>query len=297
MQHIAYYSLRLVVGVFRFIPFPVLHFLSDGLAFLLFHVIGYRKKVVLDSLRRSFPEKTEAERLAIARRSYRNLTDVTLETIKEFTLPLDEAYRRCPSRNPELLNQYLDQGKSVILCGSHYSNWEISGLTMPRDFHGATVTAYKPLTNKVIDLYMNEERARGGMEMVSMEGLFGEIRKRRSSPTVFILVADQSPSSHKSAHWVDFLGQDTASLPGTDVLARKFDYPVLYFNVQRLRRGYYEVTFDLLCPTPSEVSEGDISRIYARHLEAIIRAKPEGWLWSHKRWKLKREVKPSEQVA
>ncbi len=297
MQHIAYYSLRLVIGVFRFIPFPVLHLLSDGLAFLLFHVIGYRKKEVLESLRLSFPEKTEEERLAIARRSYRNLTDVTLETIKEFTLPLDEVYRRCPSRNPELLNQYLDQGRSVILCGSHYTNWEISGLTMPGDFHGATVTAYKPLTNKVIDGYMNQERARGGMEMVRMEGLFGEIRKRRSEPTVFILVADQSPSSHKSAHWVDFLGQDTASLPGTDVLARKFDYPVLYFNVQRLRRGYYQVTFDLLCPTPSEVSEGDISRIYARHLEAIIRAKPEGWLWSHKRWKLKREAQQRKQVA
>ena len=287
-SYIGYFFLRLTVELFRFVPFAVLYVFSDGLAFLLLHLIGYRKKVVLDNLRRAFPDKNESDIRALLSPTYQNLTDTTLETIKIFTLPVAEANRRCPVLNAELVNQYLDRGQSIILAGSHYNNWEITGLTMPPCFHGATVTAYKPLTNKVIDQYLNKGRSRTGMEMVSMDGTFSEMRKRREQATVFILIADQSPSSPKSAHWVPFLGQDSASLPGVDVLARKFAFPVLYFNIQRLRRGYYTVHFETIWAEPSEAAEADITRSYARHLEAIIRHQPESWLWSHKRWKIKR---------
>jgi KDO2-lipid IV(A) lauroyltransferase len=102
-------------------------------------------------------------------------------------------------------------------------------------------------------------------------------------------LSDQSPSSKKSAHWVDFLGRDTASLPGLDVLARKFKLPVLYYHVRRLRRGFYEVEYFEICANPAEAAETDITRDYARRLETIIREQPENWLWSHKRWKMVRE--------
>lgn len=285
---IGYFFLRLVAEIFRFVPFRAMYVLSDGLAFLLHSVIGYRKKVVLENLRRAFPEKKDDEIRRIARFFYQNLTDTTLETVKYFTASMTETNRRCPVLNPQMVNEYLDRGQSVILAGSHYNNWEICGLTMPPTFHGATVTAFKPLTNKKIDEYLNRSRSRTGMEMVSMEDTFKEMRRRTSEPVVWILLADQSPSSRKSAHWVTFLGQDSASLPGTDVLARKFGYPVLYFHVQRVRRGFYEVLFEEIWAKPSTASEGDITRAYARHLEAKIREQPENWLWSHKRWKIKR---------
>jgi KDO2-lipid IV(A) lauroyltransferase len=285
-----YFFLRLVIEIFRWIPFWVMYILSDGLAFLLFRVLGYRKKVVFDNLRRAFPEKTPAEIRRLGRLFYYNLTDTTLETVKLFTASIPEANRRCPCRNPELVNRYLDRGQAVILTGSHYNNWEITGLTMPPCFHGATVTAFKPLTNKVIDRYLNLSRGRTGMELVSMDELFKVMRKRTGEPAVYILLADQSPSSRKSAHWVDFLGQESASLPGADVLARKFGYPVLYYHVQRLRRGYYEVIFSEICPNPAEATEMEITHAYARHLETYIREQPENWLWSHKRWKIQREI-------
>lgn len=286
---IGYFFLRLFAELFRFLPFRAMYALSDGLAFLLFRVVGYRKKVVLENLRRAFPEKNDNEIQHIARLFYRNLTDTTLETIKYFTASLPEINLRCLVLNPELVNQYLDRGRSIILAGSHYNNWEICGLTMPPTFHGATVTAFKPLTNKTIDRFLNGSRSRTGMEMISMEDTFKEMRKRASEPVVWILLADQSPSSRKSAHWVQFLGQDSASLPGTDVLARKFGFPVLYFHVRRVRRGFYEVLFEEIWPDPSNASEADITRAFARHLEAKIREQPENWLWSHKRWKIKRE--------
>lgn len=285
---VGYFFLRIFIELFRLVPFGVLYAISDGLAFLLFRVIGYRKKVVLDNLRRSFPEKEEGEIWRLARLSYRNLADTTLETFKYFTVSLPEIKRRCPVLNPEVVNQYLDRGQPIILTGSHYNNWEITGITMPPTFHGATVTAFKPLTNKHIDRYLNRSRGRTGMEMVSMEEMFKTMRRRANEAVVWILLADQSPTSRKSAHWVEFLGQDTASLPGADVLSRKFNFPVLYYHVRRVKRGFYEVTFSEIWKNPSEAAEMDITRAYTRHLEEKIRAQPENWLWSHKRWKIRR---------
>ncbi|MEI6411511.1 MAG: hypothetical protein WCR52_19135 [Bacteroidota bacterium] len=288
MQRFGYFALLFAVQLFRFIPFGVLYRLSNGLAFLLFRVIGYRKKVVLDNLKRVFPDKKNAEIDQIARLSYRNLTDLTLETLKGFSMSAAEIERRCPCLNPELVNAYLDRGQSVIISGSHYNNWELACLSIPKGFHAPAVTVYKPLTNKVIDRYFNQNRARGGMQMVNMEEVFSAMRKRRAETAAWMLVSDQSPSSRKSAHWVTFLGQDTASLPGVDLLARKFDYPVLYFHIERVRRGFYQLTYEELWPTPSEASEMDITRAYTQRVEREVYARPENWLWSHKRWKIVR---------
>ncbi len=289
MQRFGYLLLRLVSELFRFLPFRLLYILSDGLAFLLHRVIGYRKQVALENLRQSFPEKTESEIREILRQFYRNLTDVTLETIKSNTMSLVDLYRRCPVCNPEKINSYLRQGQSLILTGAHFNNWEWAGFTIPMTTDGVTTTAYKPLTNKIIDGFVNRNRARAGMQMVSMEELFGAMRRQRDIASVYILVADQSPSSRKSAHWVDFLGQSTASLPGADVLARKFGYPTLHFHVRRLRRGFYEVEYRDVWLQPARAEPTDVTRAYAAMLEAEIRAQPDSWLWSHKRWKMKPE--------
>lgn len=291
MQWIGYLLTRLIAEIFRFIPFRMLYGLSEGLAFLLRAVVGYRTGVVYDNLRRAFPEKTEDEIKQIARASYRNLMDVTLETLKSYTMPLAEIQRRCPPVNPELVNRYLDRGQSVILAGSHYNNWEYTGISMPPAFHGTTVTAYKPISNRLIDRYVNWTRARTGMVLISMDSTFAVIRQREREQqrSVYVLLSDQSPSSKKSAHWVNFLGRDTASLPGLDVLARKFKLPVLYYHVRRLKRGFYEVEYFDICVNPAEAADADITRDYARRLEEIIREKPENWLWSHKRWKMVRE--------
>ncbi len=293
MQWFGYLSVRFINGLFRFIPFPVLYLLSDGLAFLLHRVLGYRKEVALESLRRSFPDKSETAIQKILYDFYRNLTDVTLETIKSNTMSLAELERRCPVRNPEKINFYLDAGQSVILTGAHFNNWEWAGFTIPTNLHGVTTTAYKPLTNKLIDSFVNRNRARGGMQMVSMEELFGAMRRQRNVPSVYILVSDQSPTSRKSAHWVNFLGQPTACLPGADVLARKFGYPALHFHVRRLKRGFYEVAYRDIYTQPATAADGDITRAYAAMLETEIREQPEAWLWSHRRWKMK-PLEPAE---
>lgn len=290
MDRLSFWLTRLAVELFRWMPFWLLYRLSDALAFLLWRVVGYRRRVVWENLQRAFPEKTPEQLTALAREVYRNLTDVMLETLKSYTLPVAEIQRRSRPVNPEVVNRHLDAGKSVILCGGHYANWEYTGVSMPPLFRGATITVYKPIANRYTNAFVNHSRGRVGMLMVRMEETFSamRLRKAQNAPAVFILLADQSPSNRKGAHWVRFLGQETASLPGVDVLARRMHFPVVFFHVKRQRRGYYEVYFSDLNDAPELTKEGEITQAFAKTLETIIRHKPEDWLWTHRRWKMRR---------
>lgn len=299
MERLSFWLMRAAVELFRWMPFWLLYRLSDLLAFLLQRVVGYRRRVVWENLQRAFPDKTPDQLAPIVRGAYRNLTDIMLETLKSYTLPVAEIQRRSRPINPEVVNRHLDAGKSVILCGGHYANWEYTGVSMPPLFHGNTITVYKPIANRYTDAFVNRSRGRVGMIMVSMDETFPAMcqRKAQNAPAVFILLADQSPSNRKGAHWVRFLGQDTASLPGVDVLARRMHFPVVFFYVERKRRGFYEVYFADLNDAPEQANETEITQAFAQKLESVIRQKPEDWLWTHRRWKMKRTQAAAPEVV
>lgn len=284
-----YLLLRLLTILLRWMPFRVLYWLSDGLAFLLYRVVGYRKKVVFSNLKRVFPEKPDTELKDIARRFYRNLTDVSLETIKSFTSPISEISRRARVINPELIRAELAAGKSVLLAGSHVGNWEYPPLVLPQALDNNMTGVYKKLSNKASDRYTRQARARGGIQPVPMEEVLGDIRKKQHIPTVYMLISDQSPGTRKRAQWLPFFHTETAFLPGPDVISRMFRFPVYSYEIRRVARGFYEIEFYPLCLNPEQTAETDITREYVKRLEAEIRRTPENWLWSHKRWKMKRE--------
>ncbi len=286
----AYLFLRLIAESFRLVPFSLLYVFSDGLAFLLYRVVGYRKRVIFENLERAFPEKSAAEIKKIVRDTYRNLTDVTLETIKSHTTPLAEISRRCQVLNPEIVSAFQDKGRCVILAASHNCNWEYGGLTMPVGLRDRLYGVYKPLSNKVIDGYIAKCRGRSGIVPIPMDDVVGVMRTQKDKKAwAYMLISDQSPSSRKRAQWVTFMGQETATLPGLDVLARLFDFPVFRYEIRRVRRGFYEIEYEPLWLEPASAKEGDITRAYTTRLEAEIRANPGNWLWSHKRWKMKPE--------
>jgi KDO2-lipid IV(A) lauroyltransferase len=288
MSAIQLFVFNIVAGLFRFVPYPLLYVFSDILAFVLRNVAGYRKQVILNNLTKAFPEKSTAEINSIVGETYRNLTDIILETVKSFTTPVSGLQRRCVFRNPETVTDVLNGGKSVLLAGSHTCNWEYAGTMLPTALHVPVFGAYKPLTNKPTEAFLNQKRGRGGMIPIPMESMMAELRRSQSRPTATILISDQSPSSRKRAQWISFFGRDTACLPGADIISRMFDYPVFSYRITRVRRGYYEVTFIPVCMNPSEAREGAITRRYHELLEQEIRENPGNWLWSHKRWKMQR---------
>lgn len=289
MQYLGYIAFRFLVFLFWLLPFRVLYWLSDGLSFL-FYRFGYRKAVVFGNLKRCFPKKNEAELHRIARESYRNLTDIILEGIKSMSMSLPEIHRRYTYYGFEKLNTILEGGQSVIICGSHYCNWEWGVITAPSCFVRSTYGVYKPLKNKPINDFFNRSRARENMNLIAMRETFAKMEAEQDQAAVYFLIADQSPSNRKRAQWVDFFNQETPCLPGPDVLSRKYDYPVFHFESNRIKRGFYRLDFTEVCLQPKAVPETGVTQRYMAILEKAIRKQPENWLWSHKRWKYTRET-------
>jgi KDO2-lipid IV(A) lauroyltransferase len=290
MKYAGYLLAKTFMLPLRWVPFWMLYALSDATAFLLYYA-GYRKQVVFDNLKRCFPEKTDAEIKAIAKKSYRNLSDVTLETIKSMVTPVPVILDRVTFRNLDLINEQYDKGRSVVLAGGHYNNWEWAALGMGEGLKGLSLIIYKTLSNPYMDRWMLASRSRAtNMALRPMQDTFPALAafQREGTRTGIILGADQSPSNARTSQWVTFFGQPTACLPGPDLIARQFDSPVFFFDIQRIKRGYYVLTYTPICLNPLETAPGEITQKFMERLEMQIRQDPSNWLWSHRRWKLKK---------
>ena len=268
------------------LPYRVLYIFSDFLHFLLQRVIGYRREVVEDNLKKTFPEKSPEELKRIEYLSYKNLSDMLIEGIRAFTISRKQAERRFVIKNPEIFEPFRKQEQGVILVLGHYANWEWAVLSAPLYLRFKNlITFYKPLKNTYIDDYIQKNRTRTGMKLISIAATASTFRKYKENPAIYILVADQSPSNPRKAHWVSFLKRDTAFLHGPEDYAKSYNLPLVFVDIQRVKRGYYEAEFSVLTTEIEKLPKGEITRLYANKLEEVIYKKPEDWLWSHKRWK------------
>jgi Kdo2-lipid IVA lauroyltransferase/acyltransferase len=287
MKYLGYLFFRFIVFIFSLIPFRLLYILSDGLAWLFFHVVKYRGKVVYGNLKNAFPEKSAAEINDIARKFYKNLTDILLESIKGFSMSEKTMSSRYRFLNPKLVEK--NKAQSIHLA-AHYTNWEWGATIYKHWFPQHTMVGfYKPLANKHIEKYGHASRSQFDTTLIDIGRTAWAFENYKNQPSGYILVSDQSTYSEKS-HWVKFLNQDTICPHGGDKYAHLYNYPVFFVDIQREKRGYYTVNFELLADNPAALPEGEITNLFMTRLEEIIRAKPENWLWSHKRWKVKKQV-------
>jgi len=276
------------------LPYPVLYFLSDVLFVVFYYVLGYRMKVIAGNIDRSFPDLSRPEKKAIVRNFYRHFCDLIVESLKVFSITEQQVKQRFIVRNPELLNNYFDQGRSVILAGGHFNNWELFAVAIDQPLKHQAVAVYKPLTNAYFDQLMRVSRGKYGLKMIPISIVKKEFEKSREELAVFILATDQSPGKKTKAYWMNFLNQETAVLFGTEKYATEYNYPVVYGCINKLKRGHYEVVFELVHDQPADTPYGFITEAHTRLLERDILRKPEFWLWSHRRWKHK---KPLEEEA
>lgn len=267
------------------LPYRVLYIVSDGIYFLMYHVIGYRKKVALTNIRLSFPEKTTAEHQQIASDFYRHFCDVIVESFKTFTISEKEALQRMTFVNPEILRPYAVAKKSIILAGGHYNNWELFAVAIDSLMEHQAIAIYKKLKNDYLDAKMRSTRGRFGLKMISTKVVKTEFKIEQNNLTATIFACDQSPSSVKHAYWTTFLHQETAMIYGPEHYAKEYNYPIFYGRIRKVKRGHYEFSFDLVSDTPCQTEYGEITRKITRHLEKDIRQAPAYWLWTHKRWK------------
>ncbi|MBL7811849.1 MAG: lysophospholipid acyltransferase family protein [Bacteroidetes bacterium] len=270
------------------LPFPVLYLLSDFICFLLYRVVGYRKTVVRTNLANSFPEKTELERLRIERLFYSHLADMMLETIKGMTISAPELLRRMKLLNTDVLQSLVDRHRSAIIVMSHCGNWEwvclAADITSPQNAQ----CVYKTLSNANWDAWFLQVRSRFGTQPHPMEKILRVMASQKNEVNVTAFIGDQNPSNGQNAYWTRFLGQDTCFMTGSEKIARKLDQAVYYMQVVKVKRGFYECTLSLLCDESPSSGENEITEAIVRATESDIRQQPQHWLWSHRRWKHKR---------
>ncbi|RYD57134.1 MAG: lipid A biosynthesis acyltransferase [Sphingobacteriales bacterium] len=292
MSALVYYLVLPFIYLISVLPFSLLYAVSNGVYILLYKVLGYRKAIVLANLRNSFPEKTDAEINKIASDYYKYLCDLFLETFKTLTISKKSMLKHCYF-NPEakaLFDRLAAENKSIILVMGHLGNWEWSGNTVSLVLKQQLYVIYHPISNKYFDWLMYRMRTRFGTKLIAMKDTFREMLENRAELNATAFIADQTPAP-ESAYWTTFLNQETPVFKGTELIARKINYPVVYATVKRVKRGYYEMFAEVLCETPNQTTDGEISEMHTRKLERDIIAQPEVWLWSHRRWKHKRPVK------
>lgn len=291
MKLLAFIPVYAFIWTITWLPLRMLYLFSDFLFLVIYYVIPYRKKLVLNNLRRSFPEKDNKEIRKISRRFYHHLCDYFIESVYSLHMSAEEQDRRYRYKNIELLHELHRQDRSIILVLGHYGNWEWINNLPPRIPH-TMLGIYKTLHNPYFDKLFSRLRLKYGGMIVPMEGTLRKMMelKRQGVTTLTMFLADQRPRWKHIQYWTTFLNQDTPVLLGPEKTARKLDQAIVFFHIRKIKRGYYEAEFILLNNKPGDSKPYEITESYVRTLENIIREEPAWWLWSHDRWKHSKEL-------
>ena len=285
MKFLEFIAFRLLVALFWLLPFWAIYILSDFFFFLLYYIVKYRREVAFDNLQKCFPGKSEKEIEKMNKEFFRHLTDISLESIKGMSINKKSLDKRYKIENAELINSYFEQNKSVMCLTSHYGNWEYGILATDSAIKHQAVALYLPLSNKLSEKYGLKRRGRFGMQMLEVSKTKNIFLTKPEKPVAIIMAADQSPANLEKAFKITFLNRPTACLYGPEVYAKKVGLAILYLKISKTKRGHYILKFEKLIKSPKSLEEGEVTKIYFNRLEKDILAKPEYWLWSHRRWK------------
>jgi KDO2-lipid IV(A) lauroyltransferase len=282
MARIAYY---LFVYPLSKLPFSILYLFSSFFAVILIYVFPYRKKVILKNIERSFPELNTQQQKQIAKNFYKHFADLLIEGVKNLTISKKELQNRIIVKNPELIQKLFEKGKNVILVSGHYNNWEwlisAQNFLFPHQAFGIGM----PMTSKFWDQKVNRQRERFGMKVVHAKNYKAAFKAFKEKPLAVLNLSDQAPPDAQKSYWTTFLNQPTPVLFGTEFMANKYDFAVVFFIVKKKKRGFYVIELKTITENPKALNYGEITEMHTRLLEQEIISKPEYWLWSHKRWK------------
>lgn len=288
MRKIGYYLAFPILYLTSLLPLWLLYLLSNVLNFFIFNIFGYRKKVILENLKNSFPEKSGNEIHKIYKDFCQFFCDLTLESLKLLTISEKKLKKIVLFEDTTLLERFKREGKSVILVLGHFGNWELAGARFSLEPIHQLIVIYHPLGNKYFDHLVYKLRSRTGTKLLAMNETLRGMIKNKNTITATGFVGDQRPAPSASIQ-MTFLNQDTTVFNGTEKIAKKFKYPVIYFSIKPKKRGLYELKAELLSENPEETAEEEISKMHMKRLEKDILEKPAYWLWSHDRWKYNRK--------
>lgn len=286
MQFLVYILAYPLLWLISILPFRLFYWFSDFVYFLIYRVVGYRKKVVRENLKLTLPHLSDAERKEIEKKFYKHMCDMFLEMIKTMSMSPQEMEKRFKVTNIDLINEYAKKGKSVILVASHYASYEwLLTINTKIDFQGIAV--YKKVANPYFDRLVRKIRSKYDTELVETRKAIPTMaqNQRDGILSMYGLASDQSPKLDRIFHSMKFMGIEVPVHTGAEMLAKKYDLSVVFVKVKKVRRGYYEATIIPIADNPKEYDNFDITEKYLREVEKQIYEAPEFYLWTHKRWK------------
>ncbi len=275
----------LLIRLFSLFPFWLLYPVAEATAFFGYHVLRYRREVVFENLSISFPEKSDREIKRIAKRFYRQFSQVFVESIKAYRFSKEDWVHRVPLKNPEALQNYLAKDIPVLLMSGHTANWEWPAFSIGQQIGYPMEFLYKPVKNEGFDKIMLTLRTKHGGMAVPKDAAMREIIKRRKKPRLIGIIGDQLPSIGTEKLWFNFLNRETAFYKGAERIATLTNYAVFYVNTRRTGLGRYEITFKPISAPPYVKGQTGIIEEYANLLQGTIHRNPSDYLWSHRRWK------------
>ncbi len=279
-----YYLIYSAFYLVSLLPMRVLYVISDGIYGLVYYIIGYRKKVVMNNLLIAFPEKTESERIQIAKKFYKNFIDSFIEVIKLVSAN-DAFLQKRFSVNMEELDELYKTGKSCQLHLGHTFNWEWGQLVLSTLTPYKVMVVYMPISNANFEKLFYKLRTRSGNIFLPANKMRESIVPHLKKQYLLGLVADQNPGTLQNAYWLNFFGRPSPFVSGPEKAAKANNLPVVVAYIEKIRRGHYHAVLELASPDASKLKHGEITLQYVRYLENVIRKNPDMWLWSHRRWK------------
>ena len=289
MQFLVYIIAYPFLWLVSILPFRIFYWLSDFVYFLVYYIIVYRKKIVRANLALALPHLSDEERLIIEKKSYQHLCDMFLEMIKTLTISPDQMNKRFVVTNIEVVKEYENKGKSIMLIASHYASWEWL-ITMNQKLSLRGVGVYKKLANKYFDKLVRDIRSKYNTQLVQTDKTIPLIseNQKKGIQCVYGLASDQSPKVDRIFHWDSFMGVEVPVHTGPEMLAKKYDMTVVFAKVKKVKRGYYELTIIPLSDNPKSVPNFGITHSYIKEVEKQIYEAPEYYFWTHNRWKHRR---------
>lgn len=291
MKVFGFYLLYSIIWLFTLLPFRLLYLFSDIIYFVVFDIVRYRRDIIFNNLKFAFPEKTDPELRKIAVLFQHHFCDTFIESLKTMHMSQNDLFERFKYKNPEIFDTYYKRDQSVVLISGHYGNWEWL-VNFQLIMKHRVLAIYKPLRSSQFDKLIKKLRKKfaGRADMIAMNDVLKVIidQNRRNEKIITWFLGDQTPPKDYPL-WISFMNRETPFYSGPEKIARKFNHAVVFMNIDKVKRGYYEVEFIPLFDEPAKTKELEITRKHVETLEYFIRKKPELWLWSHRRWKHQKE--------
>ncbi|APG59251.1 lysophospholipid acyltransferase family protein [Christiangramia salexigens] len=294
MQGLVFWMVYPLLWLISILPFPFFYAVSDLVFFLVYYIIGYRRKVVTKNLKLVFPNKTDSEIKSIEKKFYRHMCDMFLEMIKSISISEKELKKRFEITNLEYLRELETMDKSIIIMCGHYASYEWMNALQLHGLKFKSFGIYKKIKNRYFDQLARDIRGRYDGVLITTYKATEKIKNNQNNGVLgnYAMIADQSPKLNRAKQWIDFMGIRVPVFEGSDRLARKLDMNVIYLHVEKKKRGFYEATFKPITENATKEPDNFITKKFIRLLEQQIKNKPEYYLWTHKRWKHRNEPIP-----